>query len=100
MGGDVDLGGGARLLPAEGIGNLQGEALGDAHKLGVAAARDETHDAVAGGETLDARARFDDLAGVLEAGDLELGPGAGLGIAAHALEHVGAIEGAGAHGDE
>jgi hypothetical protein len=75
----------------ERIGDRHQLALVDDGQLGLAAAADDAHDAVALGEPLRPGAAGDDLAGQLEAGDV--GGHAGRGrIAAAALEQVRAVE--------
>ena len=89
--GGEDLRHGARGLPVELLGDRHGGALVDDRELGLAAAGDDRHHAVAGLEPLDARAALDDLARQLEAGDV-LRRARRRGVAALELVHVGAVE--------
>ena len=70
VGGGEDLGHAAGGLPLELLGHRHRGALVDDRELGLAAARDDRHHAVAGLEALDAGAALDDLARQLEAGDV------------------------------
>ena len=71
----------------------------DRGELGLAAAADDAHDAGALVEALGARASRHHLARELEPRDV--GRRAGRrGVAALALEHVGAVQTGGAHADE
>ena len=97
--GGEDLGHAARGGPVELLRNRHRGALVDDGELGLAAARDDRHHAVAGLEAPGAAAAGDDLAGQLEAGDVG-GRARRRGVAAGELQHVGAVEPGGAHADE
>ena len=68
-------------------------------QLGLAAAADDRHHAVALGEALGARAARHDLAGELEPGDVGR-RARRRRVVARALVHVGAVEPGGVHPDE
>ena len=68
--GGEDLGHGPGGLPVELLGHRHRGALVDDRELGLAAAGDDRHHAVARLEALHAGADLDDLAGQLEAGDV------------------------------
>jgi hypothetical protein len=91
VGGREDLGRAARLGPAERVGHADRLALVDGRELGLPAAADDRHDAVALGEARRARAEADDLTGELEAGDV--GRGARRrGVHPAPLHHVRAVD--------
>ena len=79
---------------------MHGEAVVDGDLLGVAAAGEQPHDAIAGGEAFDGGPGGDHFAGEFEPEDLELGLAAGLGVTAAPLHEVRAVEGGGADPDE
>ena len=91
VGGGEDLGHAARGLPVELLGDRHRGALVDDRELGLAAAGDDRHHAVAGLEALDAGAALDDLARQLEAGDVLRRAGRRR-VAALELHDVGAVE--------
>ena len=97
--GGEDLGHGPRGLPVELLGHRHRGALVDDRELGLAAAGDDRHHAVAGLEALHAGPALDDLAGQLEAGDVLRGAGRRR-VAALELVHVGAVEPGAADADE
>ena len=96
VGGEEDLGRAARRDPVQLVGHGHRDPLVDHRQLGLAAAGDDRHHAVAGLEALDPVAGLDHLARQLEPGDVLRGPGRG-GIAAGELHHVGAVEAGGVH---
>jgi hypothetical protein len=97
--GREDLRDAARGVPVELVGHRHRDTLADERQLGLTAAGDDAHHAVARLESLDATADIDDLAGQLEARDV--GRRARWGrIAALELEHVGAVEARGADAHE
>ena len=99
VGGGEDLRGRARARPVEGLGHGHRAALVHDAELGLAAAADDGHHAVALGESLGPRTPAHHLAGQLQAGDVGRRAGRG-GVAPAALEHVGAVQPGGAHPDE
>ena len=99
VGGREDLGHAARGLPVELLGHRHGGALVDDRELGLAAAGDDRHHAVADLEALHARTALDHLAGQLEAGDVLRRAGRRR-IAALELLDVGAVEPGAAHAHE
>ena len=99
VGGGEDLGDAARRGPVELVRDRHRGALVHDRELGLAAAGDDRHHAVAGLEASDAAAALDDLAGQLEAGDVR-GRARRRGVVAGDLQHVGAVETGGADADE
>ena len=99
------VGGGEDLRHAAGLGEAQ--AVGDGHELalvhrgqlGLPAAADDGHHAVALGEALGPGPARRDLAGELEPGDVLRRPGRRR-VVPRALVDVGAVEPGGAHADE
>ncbi len=96
-GGDEDLGHAAGLGVGESLRTRHHAAGRDHHLLGVAAAGEQRHDAVAEGEAFDAVADLGDRAGALEAEDL--GSARGWGIEAPPLQQVGAVDPRGCNAD-
>ena len=99
VGGGEDLGDAARGGPVELVRDGHRGALVDDGELGLAAAGDDRHHAVAGLEAADAAAAGDDLARELEAGDVLRRAGRGRVVAGE-LHQVGAVEARGADADE
>jgi hypothetical protein len=99
VGGREDLGQPARVRERDDVGHRHELALVDDGELGLTAAADDPHDAVALGEALRARPEADDLARQLEPRDVRRAAGRG-GVAAPALHHVGAVEPGAADADE
>ena len=99
MGGGEDLGQAAGLGPAQAVGDGHELALVHGGQLGLPAAADDGHHAVALGEALGARAARRHLARELEPGDVRRRPGRRR-VVARALVDVGAVEAGGAHTDE
>ena len=99
VGGGEDLRDAAGRVPVELVGDGDGEALVDGDQLGLAAAADHGHDAVAGLEAVHARAALGDLAGELEPGDVGR-RARRRGVDALHLQDVGAVEAGGADADE
>ena len=99
VGGGEDLGDAARGGPVELVGDRHRGALVHDRVLGLAAAGDDRHHAVARLEAADAAAARDDLAGELEARDVG-GRARRRGVVAGDLQHVGAVETGGADADE
>ena len=97
--GREDLGDAARRVPVELVGHRHRDALADHRQLGLAAAGDDRHHAVAQLEALDAAAHADHLAGQLETRDVRRYAGRRR-IAPLELHHVGAVEAGGANADE
>ena len=100
---EVEVGGGEHLRHRGGF--AQGQALGHPqhlaggrhHRFGIAAASQQGADLIAGLDPLHPLAHFNDFAGALQAKD-----GAGARrrrIASGRLHEVGAVDGAGGHGD-
>ena len=92
MGGDVDLRGGARLLPGKVCWRLHSEPVVGDHLLGVAAARQQAHHPVTRHEAFDSHADRQDFPGILHAGDIVGRFRPGLRIPAHALQDVRAVQ--------
>ena len=99
MGGGEDLGHAAGLRPVERVRHRHQLALVHDAQLGLAAAAHDRHHAIALGEARRARAERGDLAGELEPRDVRRRTRRG-GVAALALEHVGAVEPGGADAHE
>lgn len=98
MGGDEDLGDRGGLDVIEAGGNRHRHAVVDARHLGIRAAADDAHHAVADLPALHVRAHGDHVAGDFQAHDgriAEVRPA----VAAAALRQVGAVDagGAGTH---
>ena len=99
VGGREDLGQAARVGELDGVGTAHELALVDDRELGLAAAADDPHDAIALGEARRARPERLDDAGELEARDVRRAAGR-RGVAPVQLHHVGAVEARAAHADE
>jgi hypothetical protein len=89
--GREDLGDAARLGPVEAVGHGHRLALVHGGELGLAAAADDRHHAIARAEPLGARPARDDLAGELEAGDIRR-RARRRRVQAAPLHHVGAVD--------
>ena len=99
VGGGEDLGHAAGLGPAQAAGDGHELALVHGGQLGLPAAADDGHHAVALGEALGPGPARRDLAGELEPGDVGRRAGRRR-VVAGALVDVGAVEPGGAHADE
>ena len=99
VGGGEDLGDRAGRVQLEALGHGHELALVDDRELGLAAPADDAHDAVALLEAARAGAERGDLAGELQAGDVRRRAGR-RGVAALALQDVGAVEPGAAHAHE
>jgi hypothetical protein len=99
VGGREDLGDPARRLPADASGHGHQLALVHDRQLGLAAAADDAHHAIAEREAPGFRAQGRDVAGELEA--RYIGRRAGRsGIATGELVHVGSVQSGGANAHE
>ena len=99
VGGREDLREPARLGPVERVRDRHRGALVHQRELGLAAAADHRHHAVALGEAARARAERRHLARQLQAGDVRGRPGRRR-IGAAPLQHVGAVQAGAAHAHE
>ena len=97
--GEEDLGRAAGRDPVQLVRDRHRDPLVDHRQLGLAAAGDDRHHAVARLEALDAVAGLDHLARQLEPGDVLRRAGRRR-IAAGELHHVGAVEPRGVHADQ
>ena len=99
VGGREHLGQAARLGPVEPGRNRHRRALVHDGQLGLPAAPDDGHDAVARAEAAGGRPERHHLPGQLEARNVG-GRAWGRRVGAPALQHVGAVEPRAAHADE
>jgi hypothetical protein len=99
VGGGEDLRHAAGLREAQAVGDGHELALVHDGQLGLPAAADDRHHAVALGEALGSGPARRDLAGELEPGDVLRRPGRGR-VAARALVDVGTVEPGRMHADE
>jgi hypothetical protein len=99
VGGREDLGDAARRRPVDALGHRHQLALVDRRELGLPAAADDRHHAIALGEARSAGAVRHDLAGELEPRNVLRRAGRS-GVRAAALEHVRPVQTGRAHADE